>query len=125
MHLRRTRVSTASRSWFVTARIAAGIPQMTLHDLRHTAASLAVSAGANVKAIQRMLGRASAIPEAWLVESGESEYTEGVLRLVERTQHVLSTRTAVVWLNELSQQTTEISRNCPASPTSVIAEEGD
>lgn len=60
MYLRRTRVSTASRSWFVTARLAAGIPQMTLHDLRHTAASLAVSAGANVKAIQRMLGHASA-----------------------------------------------------------------
>lgn len=33
---------------------------LTLHDLRHTAASLAVSAGANVKAIQRMLGHASA-----------------------------------------------------------------
>ncbi|WP_374009138.1 tyrosine-type recombinase/integrase [Leifsonia sp. LS-T14] len=60
MYLRRTRVSTASRSWFVSARLAAGIPQMTLHDLRHTAASLAVSAGANVKAIQRMLGHASA-----------------------------------------------------------------
>ena len=33
---------------------------MTPHDLRHTAASLAVSAGANVKAVQRMLGHASA-----------------------------------------------------------------
>ena len=30
------------------------------HELRHTAASLAVSAGANVKAVQRMLGHASA-----------------------------------------------------------------
>ena len=30
------------------------------HDLRHTAASLAVSAGANVTAVQRMLGHASA-----------------------------------------------------------------
>jgi hypothetical protein len=30
------------------------------HDLRHTAGSLAVSAGANVKAVQRMLGHASA-----------------------------------------------------------------
>lgn len=30
------------------------------HDLRHTAASIAVSAGANVKALQRMLGHASA-----------------------------------------------------------------
>ena len=30
------------------------------HDLRHTAASLAISAGANVKAVQRMLGHAKA-----------------------------------------------------------------
>jgi integrase len=35
-------------------------PMLTLHDLRHTAASLAISAGANVKAVQRMLGHASA-----------------------------------------------------------------
>jgi len=35
-------------------------PKVTLHDLRHTAASLAISAGANVKAVQRMLGHASA-----------------------------------------------------------------
>ena len=35
-------------------------PRVTPHDLRHTAASLAISAGANVKAVQRMLGHASA-----------------------------------------------------------------
>jgi integrase len=35
-------------------------PRITAHDLRHTAASLAISAGANVKVIQRMLGHASA-----------------------------------------------------------------
>lgn len=34
--------------------------RLTPHDLRHTAASLAVSAGGNVKAIQRMLGHSSA-----------------------------------------------------------------
>ncbi|WP_263407433.1 tyrosine-type recombinase/integrase [Arthrobacter sp. NicSoilC12] len=33
---------------------------MTVHDLRHTAASLAISAGANVKSVQAMLGHASA-----------------------------------------------------------------
>ncbi len=37
-----------------------GVPGLTPHDLRHTAASLAVQAGANVKAVQRMLGHASA-----------------------------------------------------------------
>lgn len=36
------------------------MPKLTPHDLRHTAASLAISAGANVKAVQRMLGHASA-----------------------------------------------------------------
>jgi integrase len=35
-------------------------PEITPHDLRHTAASLAVSAGANIKALQVMLGHASA-----------------------------------------------------------------
>lgn len=35
-------------------------PRVTAHALRHTAASLAISAGANVKVIQRMLGHSSA-----------------------------------------------------------------
>lgn len=34
-------------------------PALTPHDLRHTTASLAVQAGANVKADQRMLGHVS------------------------------------------------------------------
>ena len=40
---------------------AAGLPlDLWVHDLRHTAASLAVHSGASVKAVQRMLGHASA-----------------------------------------------------------------
>ena len=39
---------------------AAGLCDVTPHDLRHTAASLAVASGANVKSVQRMLGHASA-----------------------------------------------------------------
>jgi integrase len=35
-------------------------PRVTVHDLRHTAASLAISAGANVKVVQQKLGHASA-----------------------------------------------------------------
>lgn len=35
-------------------------PTISPHDLRHTAASLAISAGANVKAVQTMLGHKSA-----------------------------------------------------------------
>lgn len=38
----------------------ADLTRITPHDLRHTAASLAISAGANVKVVQRMLGHKSA-----------------------------------------------------------------
>jgi hypothetical protein len=51
----------ARRGWFDAAAIEVGVPGLTPHELRHTAASLAVSAGANVKAVQRMLGHASAV----------------------------------------------------------------
>jgi integrase len=48
------------RRVFAPAAEAIGVAHLTPHDLRHTAASLAVQAGANVKAVQRMLGHASA-----------------------------------------------------------------
>lgn len=37
------------------------VPRVTAHDLRHTAASLAIHAGANPLVVQRMLGHASAM----------------------------------------------------------------
>lgn len=37
-----------------------GVPQLTPHGLRHTSASLAVSAGANVEAVEKMLRHAPA-----------------------------------------------------------------
>lgn len=46
--------------WYSTAITKSGVPSLAMHDLRHTAASIAVSAGANVKAIQRMLGHKTA-----------------------------------------------------------------
>jgi integrase len=48
------------RDVFDRAAADAGLEGLTPHELRHTAASLAVSAGANIKAVQRMLGHASA-----------------------------------------------------------------
>jgi integrase len=55
----------SGKGWFHDAVIAAQVddktfPYITPHDLRHTAASIAISAGANPKAVQRMLGHASA-----------------------------------------------------------------
>ena len=45
-----------STGWFNRAVERAQVQTITPHDLRHAAASLAVSAGANVLAVSRMLG---------------------------------------------------------------------
>ena len=50
----------ARRDWFDPAATAAGYPKLTPHELRHTFASVAISAGANVKALQHALGHHSA-----------------------------------------------------------------
>ena len=50
----------SANGWFTRAVRAAGVQAITPHDLRHTCASLAVSAGVNVLALQRMLGHTSA-----------------------------------------------------------------
>jgi integrase len=46
--------------YFAPACGEAGPAGVTPHDLRHTAASLAVAVGADVKVVRRMLGHASA-----------------------------------------------------------------
>ena len=38
-----------------------GVEGVRLHDLRHTCASLAISEGANVKVVQRLLGHKTAV----------------------------------------------------------------
>jgi integrase len=45
---------------FDPAECAAGLDGLTPHALRHTAASLAIASGANVKVVQTMLGHKSA-----------------------------------------------------------------
>lgn len=60
-YVRRTHGPNTTASWFYWARKRAGVEgHMTVHDLRHTAASLMVASGANVKAVQRQLGHATA-----------------------------------------------------------------
>lgn len=54
------RYSNWRRNVFDKAVAAIGIPGVKPHSLRHTAASLAVASGADVKLVQRMLGHARA-----------------------------------------------------------------
>lgn len=58
-HMKHTNASHPD-GWMTVACARAGLPRITPHGLRHTAASLAVQSGAHVKALQRMLGHASA-----------------------------------------------------------------
>ena len=48
------------RSHFDRAAAAAGLEGLVPHELRHTAASLAIASGASIKGVQSMLGHASA-----------------------------------------------------------------
>jgi integrase len=54
------RSSPFRQSVWVPALDAAGLDRLRIHDLRGTAASLMISTGANIKAVQRQLGHASA-----------------------------------------------------------------
>jgi integrase len=54
------RAQVFQRAAFDTAVAALGVADMHPHELRHTAASLAIASGADVKVVQQMLGHKSA-----------------------------------------------------------------
>jgi integrase len=54
------RVQSFRRWHFDRAVVAAGLDGLVPHELRHTAASLAIASGASIKGVQSMLGHASA-----------------------------------------------------------------
>lgn len=72
------------RSWFNVTVSDAGLPHLTPHDLRHTAASLVISAGANVKTVQRMLGHASA---TMTLDTYADLFEDDLDRVAERINH--------------------------------------
>ena len=80
-YMRRVRASAGSKSWWKTALATAGVETMVLHDLRHTAASIAVNAGGNVKSVQRMLGHASA---AMTLDRYADLFDDGLDRLLDQ-----------------------------------------
>ena len=64
---------------------------LRIHDLRHTAASLAVSAGANVKAVQRMLGHSTATQT---LDRYAHLFTEDLEALADRLDEAFSQQNA-------------------------------
>jgi len=78
--------------WWERALSECGIEWMTPHDLRHTTASLAVQAGANVKALQRMLGhRSAAMTLDRYADLFDSDLDDVADRMEAQRDHLLPT----------------------------------
>lgn len=78
--------------WWERALDECGLPWMTPHDLRHTTASLAVQAGASVKAVQRMLGhKSAAITLDIYADLFDSDLDDVAVRMGAARAHVLNT----------------------------------
>lgn len=89
------------RSWYAKASIGAGIPRLTVHDLRHTAASLMVHAGANVKAVQHQLGHKSA---AMTLDVYADLFADDLDDLAERMgELLLRENVGKMWAKEISE----------------------
>lgn len=94
-YLMRPDTSERRQSLWLTALRDAHIPPLTPHDLKHTAASLAVSAGANVKALQRMLGHKSA---AMTLDTYADLFDDDLDDVAERLNHrVMQKGVGKVW----------------------------
>lgn len=91
-------------------------PRVTAHALRHTAASLAISAGANPKVVQRMLGHASAAMTldvyADLFQPTFSRWPTGC-KTCSKCAHRLRNRTHVRGRNSLYQHRRRASVGAP------------
>lgn len=99
-YLRRPKTSEGTSSWLLTALQAAQLERLTPHDLRHTAASLAVASGANVKAVQRMLGhKSAAMTLDTYADLFDSDLDDVAVRLDERAA---SADVGKVWADRLA-----------------------
>lgn len=89
---------------FDRATKAAGLPRLTPHELRHTAASLAIASGAIVKDVQRMLGHAQASTTldvyAGLFEDGLDDVADRMDGLARAAADSLRTGGQIVSLSE-------------------------
>jgi hypothetical protein len=93
------RRSNFRRRWWVPATRAAGVEGLRVHDLRHSAATLALAAGANTRELMERMGHTS--PQVAL-----------------RYQHVMAGRDQAIAaaLDELIQAAANLPPESPAGP---------
>jgi integrase len=95
-----------ARVWKPACEIS-GMPDgLRIHDMRHTAASLLVSSGANVKAVQRHLGHASA---AMTLDRYSHLFTDDLEALADRLETTLSQANASSARPKASAEVVELS----------------
>lgn len=75
------RQSNFRRTWRRAVEASGVYDDLLIHGLRDTAASLAIATGASIKAVQRMLGHASA---AMTLDTYGSLFTEDLEDLADR-----------------------------------------
>ena len=90
-------VAKSNRTWFVSACRRAGVEPLPPHDLRHTAASIAVHAGANIKALQRMLGHKSAAMTLDVYADLFDSDLDDVARTIDAAVQVASQDVGKMW----------------------------
>jgi integrase len=114
----------SSTGWFQAAVKKAKVQKVTPHDLRHTCASLAVSAGVNVLALQRMLGHKS----AKVTLDTYSDLFDDDLDAVAVTLHSRYSRSSVgkVWARAASDDPSQSHESASTSANSpeTLASEG-
>jgi integrase len=86
----------SSNGWLTRAVKAAGVQSITPHDLRHTAASLAVPAGANVLAVSRTLGhKSAALTLDTYADLFDSDYLEAVATALDAAREKALQKVAI------------------------------
>jgi integrase len=85
---------TFRTAYFQPAVRAAGLDPFRFHDLRHTAVSLWISAGANVKVVQRQAGHKTA---AMTLDTYAGLFPEDVDALMERLEHAHAAAADAMW----------------------------
>ena len=89
-----------NRTWFISACRRAGVEPLPPHDLRHTAASIAVHAGANIKALQRMLGHKSAAMTLDVYADLFDSDLDDVARTIDAAVQVASQDVGKMWAHD-------------------------
>lgn len=87
----------SNRTWFISACRRADVEPLPPHDLRHTAASIAVHAGANIKALQRMLGHKSAAMTLDVYADLFDSDLDDVARTIDAAVQVASQDVGKMW----------------------------